>query len=54
MPDPRMNHAPPGFDPDRDLPSGFWAFYEPLHRVFTPRRQQLAAARMRALGKSVV
>jgi malate synthase len=45
-----MNHAPAGFDPGHDLPSGFWDFYEPLHRAFTPRRHQLAAARLRALA----
>jgi malate synthase len=50
MSDPRMNCAPPGLDPERDLPSGFWAFYASLHRVFTPRQQTLAAARMRALA----
>ena len=50
MPDPRMNCAPPGLNPERDLPSGFWAFYASLDRAFTPRQQQLAAARMRALA----
>ncbi len=50
MSDPRMNVAPPGFDPERDLPSGFWAFYAPLHRVFAPRQRELAAARLRALA----
>jgi len=45
-----MNSAPPGFDPERDLPSGFWAFYAPLHKGFTWRQQALAAARMRALA----
>jgi len=45
-----MSCAPAGFDPERDLPSGFWAFYAPLHRAFTPRQQHLAAARMRALA----
>jgi malate synthase len=46
----RMNSAPPGFDPERELPSGFWAFYGELHRKFTHRQQTLAAARMRALA----
>ncbi len=45
MPDPRMNHAPAGLDPQRDLPAGFWAFYLPLHEQFTPRQQALAAHR---------
>ena len=46
MPDPRMNTAPPGLDPERDLPAGFWAFYAPLHRRYTPRQQALAAKRL--------
>ena len=50
MTDPRMNSAPPGFQPERDLPSGFWAFYAPLHRSFAPRQQALAAARLAALA----
>ena len=50
MSDPQPNRAPAGFDPERDLPSGFWAFYGPLHRTFTPRQQNLAAARLRALA----
>jgi malate synthase len=49
-PSARMNSAPPGFDPERELPSGFWAFYASLHRKFTPRQQALATARMRALA----
>ncbi len=50
MPDPRMNAAPPGFDPERSMPSGFWAFYAPLHRSFTPRQQAHAAARLATLA----
>src|SRR5262245_27628683 len=50
MSDPRMNSAPPGFQSERDLPPGFWAFYGPLHRIFTPRQQTLAAARLNALA----
>src|SRR5262245_10811743 len=50
MSDPRMNSAPPGFQPERDLPPGFWAFYGPLHRIFTPRQRTLAAARLNALA----
>ena len=50
MPDPRMNCAPPGFDPPRDLPSGFWDIYTPLHQTFTPRQRQLAVARLRTLA----
>lgn len=50
MPEPRMNTAPPGFDPERDLPPGFWEFYPPLHRAFAARRQTLAAHRLRTLA----
>jgi malate synthase len=45
-----MNAAPAGFRPDRDLPAGFWAFFTPLHREFTPRQQALAARRVRSLA----
>jgi malate synthase len=40
-----MNAPPPGFDPARDLPAGFTAFYAPLHAAFAPRQQALRAAR---------
>jgi malate synthase len=50
MPDPRMNCAPAGFDPERDLPSGFWAFYGRLHRALAQRQKSLAAARLRTLA----
>jgi malate synthase len=50
MPDPRMNCAPPGFDPARDLPQGFWEFYAPLHRRFAERQQTLAARRLNKLA----
>ncbi len=46
MRDPRMNCAPPGFDPTRDLPHGFWDFYAPLHRRFAERQQTLATRRL--------
>jgi len=46
----RMNTAPRGFDPERGLPSGFWAFYQPLHHAFTPRQQALAGRRTEALN----
>jgi malate synthase len=45
-----MNTAPPGFDPERGLPPGFWRFYLPLHDAFTPRQQALAARRAEALA----
>jgi len=47
-----MNCAPPGFDPERDLPSGFWSFYGPLHRALAQRQRNLAAARLRALSEA--
>jgi malate synthase len=50
MPDPRMNAAPPGFQPERDLPQGFWDFYLPLHRELTARQQALLARRHEALA----
>ena len=45
-----MNSAPPGFQPERDLPPGFWQFYVPLHRAFTPRQQSLVQTRREALA----
>jgi malate synthase len=42
--------APPGFDPERGLPAGFWSFYLPLHAAFTPRQQALRAKRAEALA----
>lgn len=45
MIDPRVNCTPSGFQPARDLPSGFMDFFMPLHREFTPRQQALAAKR---------
>lgn len=50
MPDRQMNTAPPEFDPGRDLPTGFWSFYSPLHAELTPRQQSLAARRLEALA----
>jgi malate synthase len=44
-----MNTAPPDFDPERDLPPGFLAFYTPLHLELTPRREALVAARRATL-----
>ena len=42
--------APSGFDPERDLPRGFWSFFLPLHQAFTPRQQSLRAKRAEALA----
>jgi hypothetical protein len=47
--DPRMNTAPPDFQPERDLAQGFWQFFLPLHERFTPRQQALIAKRAQAL-----
>lgn len=47
--DPRMNTAPDGFDPRRDLPAGFWDFYLPLHRKYTAWQQELVAKRQAQL-----
>ena len=44
-----INSAPVGFDGAGDLPAGFWKFFLPLHRVFTPRQQKLAAQRIEVL-----
>ena len=50
--DSRMNSAPPGFRPERDLPPGFVAFYAPLHAEFAPRQRQLVARREQALARA--
>src|SRR5436309_3154711 len=49
---PPMNTSPPGFDPARDLPRGFFEFFTPLHHQFTPRQQQLIAARKQVLSRA--
>jgi malate synthase len=43
------NSAPGGFDPSVDLPAGFWKFFLPLHKTFTPRQQELARWRVEVL-----
>jgi malate synthase len=48
-----INEAPGGFDPSLDLPSGFWEFFLPLHRQFTPRQQELALRRVEVLQASL-
>src|SRR5579864_1646030 len=45
--------APEGFDPERDLPTGFMEFFLPLHRRFTPRQQELALKRVEVLQRSL-
>uniref|UniRef100_A0A832I9L7 malate synthase n=1 Tax=Eiseniibacteriota bacterium TaxID=2212470 RepID=A0A832I9L7_UNCEI len=50
MAQPVMNSAPADFDPERDLPPGFMAFYRPLHERFTPRQRALLARRREVLA----
>jgi malate synthase len=45
-----MNEAPAGFQPERDLPAGFAAFYGELHREFAARQQALARRRLERLA----
>jgi malate synthase len=47
------NTAPADFDPVRDLPEGFWSFFEALHREFTPRQQDLVGRRREVLQASL-
>ena len=49
---PGMNAAPAGFDPARDLPEGFAAFYQPLHDAFTARQRELAQRRRTVLARA--
>jgi malate synthase len=46
----RFNTAPPEFSAQTDLPAGFMAFLEPLHRELTPRQQSLARERTAVLA----
>jgi malate synthase len=48
-----MNTAPAGFDIERDLPSGFAAFYRPLHERFSPQQAAFAAKRKEVLAASI-
>ncbi|HUO25411.1 MAG TPA: hypothetical protein VMU61_07065 [Candidatus Aquilonibacter sp.] len=48
-----INRAPAGFDPALDLPAGFWEFFLPLHRAFTPRQQELALRRAELLQEAL-
>lgn len=50
--DPRMNHAPSGFDAKKDLPAGFYEFLLLLHEKFTPLQQELAKMRAEVLKNS--
>jgi len=44
-----LNTTPENFDPQRDLPAGFWEFFLPLHRIFTPRQRDLVHKQREAL-----
>lgn len=46
----RFNTAPPGFNPQTDLPEGFLAFLLPLHRELTPRQQAHVTERASVLA----
>lgn len=48
----RMNYAPPGLNPEKDLPKGFMDFLLPLHKQFTPWQQKLVAKRAEVLQAS--
>jgi malate synthase len=48
-----VNTTPSEFDPNLDFPAGFLDFLQPLHRVFTPRQQELAARRVEAVQASL-
>jgi len=48
-----VSTTPPEFDPSCDLPPGFMDFFLPLHRLFTPRQQELAAKRVEVLQRSL-
>lgn len=51
--DNRINHATFGFNPEIDLPKGFYEFLLVLHREFTPRQQALAKKREDILQNSL-
>src|SRR5215216_769251 len=47
-----FNIAPPEFNAERDLPKGFMAFLQTLHRELTPRQQALAGKRAEVLASA--
>ncbi|HEY2956302.1 MAG TPA: hypothetical protein VGK89_13775 [Candidatus Eisenbacteria bacterium] len=49
---PRMNSAPPGFDPEQGLPAGFMRFFRPLHAELGPRQRELARRREEVLAEA--
>src|SRR6202451_179481 len=48
----QMNYAPADFNPQKDLPDGFFDFLLPLHKQFTPWQQKLVAKRAEVLRLS--
>lgn len=48
----RMNTAPPDFNLERDLPSGFAVFFSSLHHEFAARQRALANARIERLARA--
>jgi len=48
-----VSSAPAGFDPLHDLPAGFWEFFLPFHRAFTPWQKELAYKRFEVLQASL-
>jgi malate synthase len=48
-----VNRTRQDFDPARDLPAGLVDFLLPLHRIFTPRQQELVQRRAEALEASL-
>lgn len=47
--DDRINHPPADFDPKRDLPEGFFEFYQKLHEEFAERWRNLKERRKKVL-----
>src|SRR5215216_3434507 len=48
----RFNTAPPAFNPETELPNGFFEFLLPLHRELTPRQQSLIQKRAEILASA--
>src|SRR5215216_4350078 len=46
----RFNTAPPAFNPETELPNGFFEFLLPLHRELTPRQQTVRRKRADVLA----
>ena len=48
-----LNTTPKGFDPVRDLPTGFFPMFQRLHAAFGPRRDALIQRRREVLATSL-